>query len=197
VSRHAETAQQVPDDPVGPGDTEAIENGPEEVALVKEGNARLQLLSILPILLGVFILALNIFEVALIPWPFVSKSFNGGVVIALVTISAFIGLFLIVYSMVLLRFERNRSKESMTDDPRQASWYVKWVVVPLVLGLLASVATLKALERNSDAFDPIPHKPCLALYQEAASIRKDNPRFWMPSGDSDEVRCGINKTVLG
>jgi hypothetical protein len=193
---HEQPAQQVPDDHVGLGDIEAIGNGPEEVALVREGNARLQLLSILPILLGVSILALNIFEVAKNPWPFIYTGFHGVFVFALVTISAFIGLFLIVYSIVLLCFERNRSKVlpgSMNDDPRQASWYVKWVVVPLVLGLLASVATLKALEANSEE----PQKSCIALYQEAANIYKDNPRFRMPSGDIDEVRCGINKTVLG
>ena len=201
MSRHAETSQQVPDDHVGLGDIEAIGNGPEEVALVSEGSARLQLLSLFPFLIGVFILALNIFVVARLQWAFVSRSFQGNISFAMAATSAFIGLFLVVYAIVLRLFERNRTEilpGSTTDDgPRQASWYVKWVVVPLLLGLLAAAATTWTVELNHRVYERTRYKPCIELYQEAANIYKDNPGFRMPSLDGDEVRCGINKAVLG
>jgi hypothetical protein len=199
MSRHEETAQQVPDDHVGLGDIEAIGNGPEEVALVREGSARLQLLSLFPFLIGVFILALNIFVVARLQGVFVAKNFQGNIAVTLAATSAFIGLFLVVYAIVLRLFERNGTEilpGSTTDDgARQASWYVKWVVVPLLLGLLAVAATISSVEVNRRIYNN--KQPCIELYQEATSIYKDNPKFRMPSGDSDEDRCGINKAVLG
>jgi hypothetical protein len=210
MSRHIETGQGVPDDHVGDagldagvevgGEIEASRRGPEEVTSARKG-AQLHLLSILPILLGVFIFALNIF-VAFRLWPSLLKLQNT-VAVTLIATSSFIGLFLIVYAIVLRRrrFEWDRQKSkiqpgSMTNDESgEASWYVKWVVVPVLVALPAAAATVWATGIAYVVPGPVAPKPCIELYQEALNIKKDYPKFIMPGKDPDERRCGINKVL--
>ena len=38
-------------------------------------------------------------------------------------------------------------------------------------------------------------KPCIEIYEKAAAIAKDNPRFRMLDTDRDEVRCKVNAAL--
>jgi hypothetical protein len=154
-------------------------HGPADpVDSTKKGARRpANLLFIFPILLGVFICALNIL-VAVRYWPVFRWT---AVFPTLITISLFVGLFLIVYAIVLWRFE-----------PGQAPWYAKWVIVPLLVALPASAATVW----GARIVEPtVPAKPCIELYQEALNIHKDSPSFRMPSWELDQSRCHINDTL--
>ena len=133
-------------------------------------------LFIFPILLGAFICGINIWVA--VRWG----GFRWSPVFStLIATSLFIGLFLIVYAIVLWRF-----------GPGQAPSYAKWVIVPLLVAVLASAATVWATEIIAQR---APLKPCVELYQEAQNIYKGNQSFRMPSWETDESRCDINKTL--
>ncbi len=169
-------------------------------------NAQLRALPILPILLGIFICALNIVTIARL-WQVV---YNGNlawinqinlpttVFLILIITSFSIGLFLIAYSLVLRNSERPLRKNENTQESkgasetRQAPDYVKWVIAPLLIALPAPALTVWAAQM----IEPIAPKPCIELYQEAQNIRNDNPSFRMRGYDRDQVRCSINQYVL-
>ena len=194
---HAGT-HQAPDDNVKDGDSEvgvkvagdidATGNDPEDLTSVRKNEQR-QPLAIFPVLLGTFICALNIF-VAYRLWKFLINSRNLGIVpLTLITISFLIGLLIIVYAIVLRRLEDGVSG--------QAALFVKWVIAPAIVALLASAVTLWAAGvAQPDTPEPVVSKPCMELYRDALDIRKDNPTFRLPANDPDQRRCKIN-AVLG
>jgi hypothetical protein len=147
-------------------------------------------LLMIPILVGMFVLALNILlmtaGVARGPFTRISWSLPGNISVALISASLFIGIFLVVYALVI----RNRGGKATADSGR---WYLYWIVAPLGLGVLAVLATLWSLRSLQAAENP--NKPCLDLYQQAQSIRRDNPNFKMPIEAADQLRCKINESL--
>lgn len=156
--------------------------------------------------LGVSIWALNILVAARI-WRNVYDSnvtwFNSinlpaTIFLALVAISLFIGLLLIVYSILLRNFERPRRTSEILhgskvdDEASQVPSYAKWLVIPVLAAFAAGVVTVFAAQ----IIEPIAPRPCIELYQAAQNIKKDNPGFRMPWNDRDQFRCAINQTVL-
>lgn len=139
-----------------------------------------------PVLLGVFVLAVNIF-VANRFWPLVWPSRNAGTVpLAYITTSFVIGLFIIAFSIVMIRSEGAESSQAR---------YAKWVIAPLILALLAFALTLWGARIAEVATEPEVQKSCLELYQDAFNIKKDNPNFRMPGGEPDNRRCLINSVL--
>jgi hypothetical protein len=57
--------------------------------------------------------------------------------------------------------------------------------------------TLWALQVNKTAGErgASSNKPCIEVYEKAAAIAKDNPRFRMLDTDRDEVRCKVNAAL--
>ena len=209
MANHTGTDQGVPDNPVNDGDLQAgvqivgddaaSANAPEEVTSASV-SAQLRLLPIFPILLGVSICALNIFAAARI-WRTVYNSNSTwfsrlnlptNTFLVLISTSFFIGLFLIIYTLILRHFERNLNKGAIPDTAGQNPLYVKWLIVPLFIALLAPTLTVWATQM----VEPIEPKPCIELYQEAQNIKNDNPNFKMVWTDRDERRCAINQAVL-
>lgn len=209
MSSHGETGQGVPGDHVGDAGLDASDEVggdikasriPEKDTSVR-GAARPHRLFIFPLVLGVFICALNILIAARF-WQFVWPS---AVAVTLITTSTFIGLFLIVYGAVLRRFAGSRQKSeiapgSVTNhEPSKAPWYFKWAVaLPLLVALPAPAVTVWGAE-TAKPVAPRPQSvtqaPCIELYQDALNIKKDNPNFTMPSTAPEQVRCRIN-TIL-
>lgn len=150
-------------------------------------------------LLGLFILVLNIWAAArlwkLIP---ISKP-QSAVPIVLIATSVFIGVFLIVYTIALRRagpYGNDAQVAPRSTTAGQASSFARWVIVPLLVALPAVLATLWGAEvAQADSQRPNAQKPCIELYQQAASILRDNPNFRMPPQDRDQKRCDINKTL--
>jgi hypothetical protein len=181
-----------------PSDSTPSDSSPSE----RKDSDRLPPLWILPVLLGVFILAVNgaVLIQPRLRWMFRPIGYVSAVSFILAATSTFVGLFLIVYAIVLRRSERSKIPpgSGISHRPRQDWSYVKWVVVPLLLGLLAPLATVWVVEYNRGFGPTSPtQKPCIDLYQAAFNIYKDNPAFRMPPNDPDEARCGINKALLG
>ena len=188
---HEETLQQLPD---GGADSDDIQDGAEaqgQSPVLSVDSDRPQLLWAFPALLGVFVLVLNIFVLtspfnASIKWIYRGTSWGGPAIWASVITSIFLGLFLIVYAFLLRHHEGNRS----------GSWYLRWVVVPILLALLAPLVTLWGINYNRELVTTPPlDKACVELYQAASSVLKDNPKFRMPPNDPDEQRCGINNAI--
>lgn len=179
-------------------------NAPERASSVNE-NTQLRLLSALPILLGVFICALNILAAVRLWLTVYGSDFTwfsrinlpNTVFLTLITISFFIGLFLIAYASILRRFERNRHESKIPQEPLanhepgQVPSYVKWILVPLLVALPAPALTVWAAQM----IEPIAPIPCIELYQEALEIKKDNPNFAMSGYDRDQFRCDINYVI--
>ncbi|GJF08857.1 hypothetical protein NGTWS0302_29410 [Mycolicibacterium cyprinidarum] len=180
MSDAAETKHGVPDG----------QNANEDLEEAGEG-ARLFLLPVLPIILGIFVIGLNIFAATWL-WQFIYRSnfsiFSGGnfpttAFVSLISLSIFIGLFLIAYAIVLQRFERKESAQVPT--------YVKWFLVPVLVAMPAPAITVWAAQM----VEPIAPKPCIQLYQEAVNISKDAPEFKMVWSDRDQLRCNINAVL--
>ena len=209
MANHAGTDQGVPDDHVNDGDAKAAAQilsdsaagGDAADAATSAGkNAPLSLFPILPISVGVSICALNIL-VAFRVWQ---NTYNSNltslnrvnlpttVFLALLSISFFIGLLLIAYAVILRRLEWHRYEDKTEHGAGQLPAYVKWIITPLVIALPAPVITVWAVQ----LIEPIAPRPCIELYQEAQSIRNDNPNFKMDWSDRDQLRCRINQSVL-
>lgn len=164
-------------------------------------NENRQPLSWLPILLGLFLLVLNIAAAARL-WKFlpISKP-QSAVPIVLLASSVFIGVFLIVYAIALRRSERHSTGIDAQVAPRsttagQTTSFARWVTVPLLVALPALLLTVWGAEvAQSGTPQPNAQKPCIELYQQAASIQRDNPTFRMPPQDRDEQRCNINRAL--
>jgi hypothetical protein len=124
---HQEAVQQVTEDGgVAPDDFEGIGKGSDSSPSERKDSDRLPPLWILPVFLGVFILALNIavFGLPKNRWMVTPSGYVGAVSFILAATSTFVGLFLIVYAIVLWRSERsNFPPGSRTHhSPRQDSW---------------------------------------------------------------------------
>ena len=159
-------------------------------------------LSIFPIVLGVFVCALSIWIAVRLGSSVISAKVSGAFGAALLATSLLIGIFLILYTVVLRRAESAdvaRSTESgeATGKSGRVLRYLKWVVVPLLLGLTGAGLTVwAAADAQPSAASPDAPKSCFQLYQDAMAMHKQNPKFRLPARDRDEVRCAINKTVL-
>jgi len=147
-------------------------------------------LAIFPLLLGVLVLALDIYLLVALPsYIFFAKNLQGAISLALVFASGIICLFLIVYAFGF------RSFESADAHRRRVSPYVTGLVVPLLLGAVALAATIGGMELNRAAAERQPQKSCIDLIEQAHNIAKDNPKFRMPAKDANEVRCSINAAL--
>ena len=147
-------------------------------------------LSIFPLMLGVLILALDIYLLVALPnYIFFAKNLQGAISLALVFASGIICLFLIAYAFGL------RSFESADGHQRRISPYVTGLVVPLILGAVALAATIGGMELNRSAGERQPLKSCIDLIEQAHNIAKDNPKFRMPAKDANEIRCSINSAL--
>lgn len=157
-------------------------------------------LAILPVLLGIFILGLNVFVAIWLWWStfrlnwtlVIKGGFPTLIFLSLIIISLFIGLFLILYAIVLRRDERTTGESINKDESGHAPSYVRWVIVPVLIALPAPAITVWA----SQMVQPIAPKPCIELYQTAVNIKKDEPSFEMWGWDPDELRCRINQNLL-
>jgi len=134
----------------------------------------------LPLLAGVVFLIANLFLMAKIPSGFTAKSWTGYTALLLLISSLVICLSLIGYAFALRR---------------SATASARGVGVVLLLGLLAPLATVWSLQVNRSAGDRSAPKPCIDVYEQAASVARDNPKFRMPAKDRDEVRCAVNATL--
>ncbi len=208
MANHTGTGQGVPEDQFNDGDAQAAAqilgdsaaggNIADEATSAGK-NAPLNLLPIIPIILGLSVCALNILVAARL-WRtaynnnsnlFERANLPTNVFLALVSISFFVGLFLILYAIVLRHFE-SRNIHETRDGSRQTPAYVKWILAPLLIALPAPAITVWAAQM----IEPIAPTPCIALYQEAQNIKNDNPDFRMYGYDRDQIRCAINQSVL-
>ena len=168
-----------------PGEADASTG---DVMAISDAAEARNSLAWLPLVLGLFVIAVDILLLArLKPGFFLSRSLPNSVAGVLLLTSLLVGAFLIAYSAIL----RNRNFGG--DDSHS---FGKRVVLPLILGLLAPLLTVWGLEVVQSSRDSAPQVSCTELYQMAQTTRKDNPKFRMPGNDRDERRCGINK-VLG
>ena len=156
---HEEAVQQVTEDGgVASDDFEVIGKGSDSSPSERKDSDRLPPLWILPVLLGVFILAFNIavFIQPSLRWMVRPTGYVSAVSFILAATSMFVGLFLIVYAIVLRRSERSKIPPGSRTHhrPRQDLWYVKWVVVPLLLGLLAPLATVWVVDYYGGFYQP-------------------------------------------
>lgn len=135
----------------------------------------------LPLLLGVVFLIANLYVITRTPAIFIAKNVTGSTSLLLMIASVVICVILIGYAFALRRAEGAVS--------------AKGVGVALLLGLLAPLATVWSLQVNRSAADRAVQKPCIDVYEQAASVAKDNPKFRMPARDRDEVRCAVNATL--
>jgi hypothetical protein len=208
VPDDAGTDHRAGDGHVDAGDSEAGADGPAEVTSVNE--KQLRLLFTFPILLGLFLCALNILVVTRL-WRAVYFSNIGllsranlpnTVCFILITISFAIGLALIVYAIALRHYEEwyeqqadapgEAPQESTSSgQPKRVPLYLKWVLGPFLLALPAPALTVWA----AATVEPISPKPCIEMYQDALRIKKDNPNFEMVWNDRDQLRCSINQVL--
>lgn len=183
---HAENAQDV-----------LLVDNTDDVAVLAsrtsdlDAGARSRSLAILPILLGVSALIVNIViltgGVGGTVFRQLSFWLAGNISAVMILTSIFLGIFLVVYGLVLRNYADSRGTTS--------HWFVAWIIVPLLLGLAAPLATIWGLSNWDRSQDP--KQPCIELYQQAQSIHKDNPKFRMPQDSADQVRCRINEVVIG
>ncbi|WP_141564443.1 hypothetical protein [Mycolicibacterium palauense] len=205
MSDHSYTGNDVPDDLNAGGNTEGETGAPDE-AVVEKKRPGLHPLALFPLLLGALVCLLNLY-LLLRFWRFLwSARWDGAVALSLVTMSLLIGIFLILYAFVLPAAEVNRAQDASDTatndtathgDRGELSRYLKWIVAPLVLALVAPLISVWAIQTVSpDTPEPTAPKPCIELYQEALTIREGNPNFRMPNNDPDQRRCRINQSVL-
>ncbi len=176
------------------GNTVTSETSSSDAGAAGEGRRRL-LLALLPLALGVFVCATNVLIAVRYYQYFLSKWLHALFLTLLVT-SFLLGLFLIVYALVLQRQDSQASPTAGAETDAGPS-YLRWAVVPLLVALLAFGATAWAAATSEPAqAGPAVQKPCLELYQEALAIKKDRPNFRVPGADPDQRRCSINQVVL-
>ena len=143
----------------------------------------------LPILLGVLFLLANLLIFARVPTVFTGKNVSGTISLLLILVSVIISLALIIFG-----FAARHGEEAGEGRGR----HLRTIGVPLLLALLAPLFTLWALQVNKTSGERFTqsNKPCIEVYEKAAALAKDNPRFRMLDTDRDEVRCKVN-AVLG
>jgi hypothetical protein len=182
----------------GLGDRVDIEVGPDVVveSVVESRRAplaRRSQLAGLPLLLGVIYLLVNIFILVRLPSVFglsaVGKNVNSTISLLFLLASIVTCLVLIVLGIAA------RRDESIGQGSGR---YMRTLALPILLGLLAPLLTIWSLHVSKSSSERFAEstKPCIEVYEKAAAIAKDNPRFRMPPTDRDEVRCTVN-AVLG
>lgn len=189
-------------------DSDAGTGAAAEVTSVNE--KQLRLLFTFPILLGLFICALNILVFTRL-WRAVYFSNTGllsranlpnTVCLTLLAISFVIGLALVIYAIALRHYEEwyEQQIDRPEDVPngtmsnrrhRRVPLYLKWILGPFLLALPAPALTVWA----AATVEPIAPKPCIEMYQTALEIKKDNPNFQMVWNDRDQLRCSINQVL--
>lgn len=145
-------------------------------------------LAALPLFLGVLLLLANVVAFLRVPSVFTQKTGNGAISTLLLLASVVICVVLIVYGLAMRR----------GDDTRDGRPGYFWLVgLPILLGLLAPLLTLWGLHVNKSAGERANPRlmPCIEVYEKAAAIAKDNPRFRMLETDRDEVRCRVNAAL--
>ncbi|MBU3750082.1 MAG: hypothetical protein FGM52_06455 [Mycobacterium sp.] len=147
--------------------------------------------AVLPILLGVLFLLLNLLVFRQVPAAFTTMNKEGAIALMMLLSSLVVCVVLIVYGLVV-----RRTGDAVPGESRSRFWLS--VGVPLLLGLLAPLLTVWGLSNYLKAdrvYLETSGKPCIEVYEKAANIAKDNPRFRMPAADRDEARCNINATL--
>lgn len=208
MPNHAGLDHGGPDGSVNDASPEAGTENFEDAASARE--KRLRLLFTCPILLGLFICALNLLVVTRL-WRVVYFSnfellsranLPSTVFFAVITVSIALGLALIVYAIALRHYEewyyqkadsQQEHQQIPTEsyEPTRVHPYLKWILGPLLVALPAPALTVWA----AAIIQPITPKPCIEIYQEALSIKKDHPDFKMIWNDRDELRCSINQVL--
>lgn len=205
----AESGRASSEDHLNGGDVAAA-NPPDDGTPMLE--KQLRLLFTVPILLGLFICALNILVIVRL-WRAVYFSNIGllsranlpnTVCFALLAISFAIGLALIVYAIALRHYDEwyDLHSEAVRDAPpepesptatvpKRIPTYLKWFVVPLLLAAPAPALTVWA----ASTVEPLTPVPCIELYQRALELKRDNPQFKMVWNDRDQLRCSINQVL--
>lgn len=187
---------------VDAADSENSGNRSDDVT--SAGEKQLRLVFTFPILLGLFIVGVNLLVMIRL-WRTVYFSSFGllfranlpnTACITAITISLVTGLALIGYAIALRQLEGyERESEATAErttnhEPHRAS-YAKWMVVPVLVAIPALGLAVWA----SVIVQPITAKPCIEIYQEALKIKKDNPDFQMIWNDRDQLRCSINQVL--
>lgn len=145
--------------------------------------------AIFPLLLGVLILILDIYLLVQIPTYFFAKHLQAAISLALMFTSIIIGIFLIAYAFGHTQFT------SADGHRRQISPFTAAVGLPLVLGAVAIGATVGGMGWNQATAERQQSVSCVDYIERAQNIAKDNPKFRMPAGDRDELRCRINASL--
>lgn len=153
---------------------------------IRRGNP----LSVLALLAGVVFLVADVFVITRFPTWFFAKTVPATISLLLMLASLVACLALIVHSLAMRRADRDFSGDAHRGG------YARSVGVPLLLALLAPLLTVWSLNVSKSVADRAVVKPCIEVYQQAAGVAKDNPKFRMPAKDRDEVRCTVN-AVLG
>ena len=202
MPNHAESDRGALAADIGDADSENIGNNPEIATSAKE--KQLRLVFTFPILLGLFVVGVNLLVIIRL-WRTVYFSSFGllfranlpnTACITAITISLVTGLALIGYAIALRQLEGyGQESESAQDisqhqEPRRAS-YAKWMIVPVLVAMPALALAVWA----AVIVQPITAKPCIEFYQEALKIKKENPNFQMIWNDRDQLRCSINQVL--
>jgi len=147
-------------------------------------------LAVLPLLLGVIFLLANLLMFQRVPTVFTAKNINGAMSLMLLLVSVALSLALIVYGLAGRRGDTGEIGEGRGR-------HLRTVGVPLLLALLAPLFTLWGLQVNKTVGERGAQatKPCIEVYEKAAAIARDNPRFRMLDTDRDEVRCKVNAAI--
>jgi hypothetical protein len=167
-----------------------IERDVVVVETEKASRERRSPLVALPLLLGAIFLVANVLVFFRVPTTFTTKNVYGSMSLLLLVASVVVSIVLIVYGLAARRAD-------LTEPGERAS-FLQFFGVPVMLGLLAPLLTLWGLQvskLNSERFERTYAKPCIEVYEKAAAIAKDNPRFRMLATDRDEVRCAVNSAI--
>lgn len=202
MANHAGSDHGAQDADFTGADSETSGNSSDEVDSAKE--KQLRLVFTFPILLGLFVVAVN-FLVIIRLWRTVYFSSFGmlyranlpnTVCITAITISLVTGLALIGYAIALRQLEgygqeSDIAQEETTNHELPRVSYVKWMIVPVAVAIPALALSMWA----AAIVQPITAKPCIEIYQDALKIKKDNPNFKMIWNDRDELRCSVNQVL--
>ena len=174
-----------------PGQFEAEIEVDRDVVVVESEEAqrvRRNPLAALPLLLGVIFLLANVLVVSRVPGAFKAKSVVASMSTLLLLVSVGLCLALIVYGLAA-----RRGEEAGEGRGR----HLRTVGVTLLLAVLAPLFTVWALQLSKTTSErgASATQPCIEIYEKAAAIAKDNPRFRMLDTDRDEVRCKVNAAL--
>lgn len=155
-----------------------------ETETSKRGGA-----AIFPLMLGVLILILDVYLLARQSQVFFAPTLQSGIAQALAFASIIICVFLIVYAL------RYAGLAAGDGHRRPTSAFASAVVLPLVLGAVAVTSIIGGLELIRSSSERALSTSCVEYIERAQNIAKDNPKFRMPAGDLQELRCNINASL--